>query len=145
MPTTILISTYRKTIPADNTWKGLKYSRKKGALKVITWQWLFYGLNTRLLIDILKVKQVWLADDASSAGKVKDLTKWWDIIRLEGKKIGYYANETKSWIIIKDPPKLEEAKEQFGNSIKIYYRRKTTSRCSYRKQHLWRKEYVNHR
>ena len=63
------------------------------------------------------MKQVWLADDALSAGKVKDLKKWWDIIRLGGEKINYFVNESKSWIIIKDLTKLEEVKEQFGNSI----------------------------
>ena len=60
-----------------------------------------------------------LADDATSAGKIKDLKEWWDIIPKEGEIIGYYVNTSKSWIIIKDVTKLGDAKEQFGNSIKF--------------------------
>ena len=43
----------------------------------------FYGLGTKPLLDKLsqevsQVKQVWLADDASGAGTLLSLKKWWD-------------------------------------------------------------------
>ena len=41
------------------------------------------------------------------------LKKWWDIIISEGQKLGYYVNESKSWLIIKDRIKLETAKQIF--------------------------------
>ena len=44
------------------------------------------------------------------------LKKWWDIIISEGQKLGYYVNESKSWLIIKDRTKLETAKQIFGDS-----------------------------
>ena len=44
------------------------------------------------------------------------LKKWWDIIISEGQKLGYYVNESKSWLIIKDKTKLETAKQIFGDS-----------------------------
>ena len=42
--------------------------------------------------------------------------KWWDIIISEGQKLGYYVDESKSWLIIKDRTKLETAKQIFGDS-----------------------------
>ena len=120
---TILINTYRKPSRLIIL-GGAEILSEEGSTQGDNLAMAFYGLNTRLLIDILKVrtqfvKQVWLADDATSARKIKDLKEWWDIIRKEGEKIGYYVNTSKSWIIIKDVTKLEDAKEQFGNSIKF--------------------------
>ena len=41
--------------------------------------------------------QVWLADDASSVGTLKDLKTWWDnMIVAEGIKYGYHVNPGKS-------------------------------------------------
>ena len=34
---------------------------------------------------ISTVKQVWLADDATSAGKITNLKQWWDLLIYEGK------------------------------------------------------------
>ena len=48
------------------------------------------------------------------------MREWWDNIIVEGEKIGYYVNENKSWLILKDPSKLDQAKETFSNTqIKI--------------------------
>ena len=58
----------------------------------------FYALSTTLmqrnLRSISSVKQVWLADDATGAGKITPLKQWWDIITAEGKKCGYYVNKS---------------------------------------------------
>ena len=61
----------------------------------------FYALGTTPLQNQLRslvpeVKQVWLADDATGAGTINKLRKWWDVIIEEGRKIGYYVNEAKS-------------------------------------------------
>ena len=40
----------------------------------------------------------------------------WYIIISEGQKIGYYVNESKSWLILKDSSQLEIAKQFFQNS-----------------------------
>ena len=68
----------------------------------------FYGLAVKPLIDRLRllvreVYQVWLADDATGAGKLIALRCWFDLIRSEGVNFGYHVNEEKTWIILKDP------------------------------------------
>ena len=40
------------------------------------------------LKELRKVMQVWLADDASSVGTLKDLKTWWNMIVAEGIKYG---------------------------------------------------------
>jgi hypothetical protein len=54
-----------------------------------------------------------LAADVTGAGSLKELRNWWDTIISQGSKIGYFVNETKSWLIIKDESQLEEAKRIF--------------------------------
>ena len=81
----------------------------------------FYALGISPLISQLKatipdVKQIWLADDATGAGKLEALRICWDTVIKEGEKVGYFVNESKSWIIIKDPNRLDEAKEIFRDS-----------------------------
>ena len=72
----------------------------------------FYALGTTPLLDILKIKctqisQVCLADDSTGAGKLADLKKWWNTIISEGEKYGYFVNQGKSWLIIKDERLLQ--------------------------------------
>ena len=81
----------------------------------------FYGLSTLPLQNDLRVgeagvKQVWLADDATGAGKLPKLKRWWDIIVEHGKRYGYYVNEDKSWLILNDPDLLELASDIFANT-----------------------------
>ena len=59
-----------------------------------------------------QVKQVWPAE----AGTPNKLKNWWDIIISEGQKIGYYVNESKSWLILKNSSQFETAKQIFSNS-----------------------------
>ena len=85
----------------------------------------FYALGTNPLLRLLQrcvpeIKQVWLADDATGAGKLDKLKLWWDKVILEGTKLGYFVNQSKSWLILKDPDELETAQNIFENSqIKI--------------------------
>ena len=67
----------------------------------------FYALGTNPLLRLLRaqvpeVKQVWLADDATGAGKLDKLKEWWDKVILEGTKFGYFVNQSKSWLILKN-------------------------------------------
>ena len=65
------------------------------------------------------IKQVWLADDASGAGKLHTLYDWYNEVKDTGHKYSYYVNERKSWLIVKDPTKADEAKQTFGDSINV--------------------------
>ena len=81
----------------------------------------FYALGTNPLLQHLRacvpeVQQVWLADDATGAGKLDQLKTWWDKVIEEGTKLGYYVNESKSWLILKNPEDMENAKSIFQNS-----------------------------
>ena len=95
------------------------------------------------LRKIKDVKQVWLADDATGAGKIESLKSWWDSLVIEGEKCGYEVNASKSWLISKSEDIQTYAKQEFNQSgIKF-----TTSG----KRHLgacigsheFRNEYVN--
>jgi hypothetical protein len=84
----------------------------------------WYSLSTTTLINSLRistpdVKQVWLADDASAAGKLEDLNKWYQNLEAEGKNHGYNVNGKKSWLIVKSREMEEQAKTIFGNTVKI--------------------------
>ena len=83
-----------------------------------------YALGTTPILNKLRkyegVKQVWLADDAASTGNQKILKDWWDEIIYEGKKYGYFVNNSKSWLILKNSELLEEANDIFrGTGISI--------------------------
>ena len=85
----------------------------------------FYGLAIKPLMEKLRsliggVSQVWLADDATGAGKISALKSWFDLIRSEGAKYGYHVNQDKTWMILKNRDLFEEAREVFKDtSIKF--------------------------
>ena len=118
-----LINTYRH--PAKLFVAGGKtiYSREgttQGDPLAMPW----YSLSTVPIINELKhsspnVKQVWLADDASSAGKLKPLYEWYQQLVEKGDGHGYYVNGGKSWLIVKSNEMKEQAKAIFGNSVNI--------------------------
>ena len=58
------------------------------------------------------IKQCWFADDASGAGSVAEIKKWWDSISAIGPDSGYYPNGKKYWIITK-PDREIIVKEAF--------------------------------
>ena len=45
-----------------------------------------------------------------------NLKKWWSTIISEGSKFGYYVNEDKSWLVVKNKNLLNEAQQVFSNS-----------------------------
>ena len=84
----------------------------------------WYSLSTvNLIIDLnlhtSDVSQVWLADDAAAAGKIKPLHLWYERLTAEGEKFGYFVNGVKSWLIVKSDELAEEARAVFGGSVNI--------------------------
>ena len=55
------------------------------------------------------------------AGKIEKLKIWWEILIKEGERFGYYVKPSKSWLILKNPEKLQETREMFqsGSPINI--------------------------
>ena len=81
----------------------------------------FYAISTVQIQHILRfsvsdVKQIWPADDATGAGSLKSLKDWWTNIVNEGDRFGYYVNEKKSWLILKNETLLETANNLFANT-----------------------------
>ena len=64
-------------------------------------------------------QQVWLADDASGVGKLAHLRVWLDKIIQEGAKFGYSVNQSKSWLILKNPDTELAAQSIFEGSNAI--------------------------
>ena len=114
----VLINTYRKPSRLFIVGGGEILSME-GTTQGDTLAMAFYGISTKPLIMELNhsktnVWQVWLADDATGAGSLTDLKSWWDLISKEGSKYGYIVKPSKSWLILKDPAKEQEAKTVFA-------------------------------
>ena len=81
----------------------------------------FYTLTTVeiqncLRITASEVEQVWLADDATGAGSLESFKKWWINIIEEGARYGYYVNESKSWLILKNQTLLKKTESLFSDT-----------------------------
>jgi hypothetical protein len=64
-------------------------------------------------------KQVWYADDSSSAGELAEMKKWWDELCISGPKYGYYPLPRKTILIVK-PEHEEQARRIFtGSGVQI--------------------------
>ena len=78
-----------------------------------------YGISLIPLILALQntsnTKQRWLTDDASGAGSIRDVLKWWQALEKMGPMFGYHPNPLKCWLIVKRN-KYEEAMEAFQNT-----------------------------
>ena len=114
---TILINTYR--LPARLFLSGgAEISSEEGTTQGDTLAMAFYGIGTNPILRILRqqvpeVKQVWLADDATGAGKLAPLRDWWVKIAKEGTKFGYHVKPSKSWLVLKESNKLKETEDMF--------------------------------
>jgi len=69
------------------------------------------------LIDAIHdcdIQQAWFADDATTAGSLSGLCKWWSgLVKLE-LAYGYHVKPSKSWLIVK-AEHLDLAKEIFDD------------------------------
>ena len=69
--------------------------------------------NTGNLIHVV------FADDLIGVGKIHELIDWWRNVLHYGPYLGYYVNESKSWLIVKKEC-IQIANETFRyNNIKI--------------------------
>ena len=121
---TILINTYRCPSRLLITGGGEMQSQE-GTTQGDPLAMPFYAVSTSLLIALLhssydKVRQVWLADDASAARSLILLKNFFTTLKTEGEKFGYIVNEKKSWQILKKSEDLVDARHIFqGLSIQI--------------------------
>ena len=80
----------------------------------------FYALATLPLIELLQekhssVRQTWLADDSSGAGKLLDLRRWWQTLSEIGKRYGYFTNSEKTTLLVQAEMRAT-AEELFMNT-----------------------------
>ena len=121
---TVLINTYRLPVRMFIQ-NGGEILSVEGTTQGDNLAMSFYALGTSILLDRLKLisptaSQVNLADDIAGAGKILDLGIWWDTIISKEKKFGYYVNESKRWLIIKNPNHLDHARNIFKDTgIKV--------------------------
>ena len=74
---------------------------------------LVWSLEESEVKDIeTKIKQVYYADDAASAGKLNGIAEWWEQLKEQGPAYGYFPKPSKSWLIVK-PKYYEKAKQLF--------------------------------
>ena len=84
-----------------------------------------YAISLQPLISRLSIfsqaKQCWYADDATGAGSLEELRKWWNEVNDMGPSLGYHPNASKCWLVTK-PEKEQDAKNVFtGTAININY------------------------
>ena len=113
---TILVNCYRSDIPlyidgdtlvsAEGTTQGDPLAMAMYALGVLP---LIWHLNQ------FTDHQVWYADDAAALGDLQSLKLWWDQLLCHGSSFGYFANPTKSWLLVK-PELLDKAKSVFADT-----------------------------
>ena len=116
---TILINSYRAH--SDLYIDGEVLYSQEGTTQGDPLAMPFYALATMPLITKLSdsVDQTWYADDAAATGKISCLRSWWDDIIMHGPSFGYFANASKTWLVVK-PGLQEEASTIFGDTnVKI--------------------------
>ena len=79
------------------------------------------GLTTPLPIikSTIHVKHVAYADNLGGAGKLNQISTWWDNICKFGPLLGYYPEPTKSWLIVKEELFVDASQIFSDTQIKI--------------------------
>ena len=93
---TILRNTYQAPIKLFITGEG-EINSSKGTTQGDPLAMAMYALAIRPLIDKLReaepnAKQVWFADDATAAGRLATLPRWWHFVTTTGPDFGYNPN-----------------------------------------------------
>ena len=60
--------------------------------------------------------QAWYADDSAAAGTLRKLREWWDLLCVNGPKLGYFPKAVKTILILKDKSLLPAARFLFGDT-----------------------------
>ncbi len=100
---TILINTYRSHIKLLMQ-GGEHIFSEEGTTQGDPLAMAMYALGIYPLITQLcgPARQVWFADDATAAGSIKEIKKWWDTLVSSGGAFGYETNPSKTWLIVKE-------------------------------------------
>ena len=117
---TALINTYRAEVMMFIIGGGILQSTE-GTTQGDPLAMSTYAIGILPLINRLTqlCKQVCFADDATGAGSVENVKKWWDAIVKEGPRFGYHPNALKMWLIVKEN-KFEEVQCVFdGTCVQI--------------------------
>ena len=72
-------------------------------------------MHTQIHIQVLDYKQVWFADDSTSAGKLVALRRWWEHLTALGPGYGYYPNPVKTTLVVK-PEYIQHATSLFQDT-----------------------------
>lgn len=114
---TVTINMYRR--PSKLFVSGTELLSQEGTTQGDNLAMSIFSLGTipilRKLQNITDTSQVWLADDASGVGTLDSLYEWWSTIINEGRRYGYYVNQKKSCLILKNPDDLKRATEIFND------------------------------
>ena len=119
-----IVNTYRKPARLFIADGGGEIKSREGTTQGDPLAMPWYSINTVIIINQLRIQhpeisQVWLADDATAAGKLKSLFEWYMSLVTEGNKYGYFVNKSKSWLIVKNADIEKEAESIFGNNVRI--------------------------
>ena len=120
---TYVINTYRHPSRLFIT-GGIEISSQEGTTQGDPLAMPWYALSTTTMISHLShnstnIHQIWLADDAAGAGKIKNLHDWYDSLKKVGKHHGYEVNGSKCWLICKTEEVAAQASQKFGNTVNI--------------------------
>ena len=81
-----------------------------------------YALGVTPLIQAVcsaGAKQVWFVDDASAGGRIHQLRSWWDRLAAIGPEFGYYVNNNKTCLVVKEDYQMEAERAFEGTGILI--------------------------
>ncbi len=116
---TVLSNTYRAPVRLFIMGEG-EIESTEGTTQGDPLAMAMYALAVTPLIRKLRelasdVKQVWFADDATAAGKLRALLQWWQHLTEIGPAFGYYPNASKTHLVVK-PDLMNEAERMFANT-----------------------------
>ena len=116
----VLINTYR----ADTNLyiNGETILSQEGTTQGDPLAMAMYAISTTPLIHCLMTddtKQAWFADDASAAGDLHALRRWWDHLIRIGPEYGYYPNAPKTWLIVKEESYVHAQEVFRGSGVSI--------------------------
>ena len=116
----VLINTYR--IDTNLYINGESILSQEGTTQGDPLAMAMYAISTTPLIHRLMTedtKQAWFADDASAAGDLHALRRWWDHLIRIGPEYGYYPNATKTWLIVKEESYVQAQAVFRGSGVSI--------------------------
>jgi hypothetical protein len=116
----ILINTYRNN--GALFVNGTTMTSREGTTQGDPLGMAMYAVGIQPLITHLGklgLKQVWYADDSAAGGSLEKLKSWWNELCSLGPKFGYYPNDAKTFLVVKQGL-VQKSREIFGSTnIKI--------------------------